>query len=470
LTIRDSGAALCDHLTRRDWLHIGALGALGLSLPTLQGARGHAASTAPAARGGSFGKAKACIIVGLTGGPPQHETWDPKPDAPAEIRGPFQPIASSVPGLRVCELMPRLAQQAHHFAVLRAVSTRDNAHSSSGYYMMTGVPHQPPNVENARPGAPNNWPSVAALVNRVKSRPGGMPASVVIPEHIWNDGNIPWPGQDAGFLGRAADPWLIHCDPSAATAQIPAIALPAEMTPLRFDERRSLLSQVNRHFDTEQRAAAVRNYDHQFRQALDMMQSGNVRRAFDLGQEPASMRDRYGRSRYAQSVLLARRLVESGISLVQINWTRMGPNLPNQGGWDTHDKNAESLRGHLMPLMDRAVSALIEDLAVRGLLDETLVVWMSEFGRTPRHNANGGRDHWGSVFSLAMAGGGVRGGVVHGSSDRLGAYPREGQVLPQDITATIFHLLGIPPATEVHDSLGRPIAVSRGGFIQQIVQ
>ncbi|MSQ97016.1 MAG: DUF1501 domain-containing protein [Gemmataceae bacterium] len=463
LTIRDSGTTLCDHLTRRDWLRIGGLGALGLSLPTLLSAR------APAARTGSFGKAKACILVGLTGGPPQHETWDPKPDAPAEIRGAFQPIASSVPGLQVCELMPRLAQQAHHFAVLRAASTRDNAHSSSGYYMMTGVPHLPANVENARPGAPNNWPSVAALVNRLKSRPGGMPASVVIPEHIWNDGNVPWPGQDAGFLGRATDPWLLHCDPSAANLNAPALAMPAEMTPLRFDERRSLLDQVNRHLDTLDRSAAVTNYNHQFRQALDMMQAGQVRRAFDMQQEPAALRDRYGRSRYAQSVLLARRLVEAGISLVQINWTRMGPNLPNQGGWDTHEKNAESLSGHLMPLMDRACSALIEDLAVRGLLDETLVVWMGEFGRTPRHNANGGRDHWGSVFSLAMAGGGVRAGVVHGSSDRLGAYPREGMVLPQDITATIFHLLGIAPGSEVHDTLGRPIAVSRGEVIRQVV-
>lgn len=467
LTIRDAGVSLCDHLTRRDWLRIGALGALGLSLPEYRNAR---AAASPTVSSGPFGRARACIIVGLTGGPPQHETWDPKPDAPEEIRGPFRPIASTVPGLQVCELMPRLAANAHHFAVLRACSTRDNAHSSSGYYMMTGVPHVPPNVENARPGAPNNWPSVASLVNRVKSRPGGMPASVVIPEHIWNDGNIPWPGQDAGFLGRAADPWLVHCDPSAPNFQIPAIAMPSEITPLRFDERQSLLAQVNRHLDRMEMAPAVAHYNHQFRQALDMMQTGSVRRAFDLEQEPAWQRDRYGRSRYAQSVLLARRLVESGISLVQINWTRMGTNLPNQGGWDTHAKNAESLRDHLMPLMDRACSALIEDLNVRGLLDETLVVWMGEFGRTPRHNSNGGRDHWGSVFSLAMAGGGVRAGVVHGASDRLGAYPREGAVLPQDVAATIFHLLGIAPGTEVHDTQGRPIPVSRGEVIRQIVQ
>ena len=464
LTIRDSGMTLCDHLTRRDWLQIGALGALGLTLPALQ----HARAVSPS-RGGSFGKAKACIILGLTGGPPQHETWDPKPDAPEEIRGPFSPIASSLPGLHVCELMPRLAQQAHRFAVLRAMTTRDNAHSSSGYYMMTGVPHVPANVENARPGAPNNWPSLAALVNKVKARPGGMPASVVLPEHIWNDGNIPWPGQDAGFLGRSADPWLIHCDPSAATAPIPAIAMPDEMTPLRLDARRSLLEQVNRHLDGLERTAAVASYGGQFGQALDMMSAGAVRRAFDIHQEPASVRDRYGRNRYAQSVLLARRLVEAGISLVQINWTRMGPNLPNQGGWDTHAQNALSLRTHLMPLMDQVCSALIEDLHQRGMLDETLVVWMGEFGRTPRHNGNGGRDHWGSVFSLALAGGGVRAGVVHGASDRQGAYPREGAVLPQDLNATIFHLFGIAPDTEVRDAVGRPIPVSRGEVIRQIV-
>jgi hypothetical protein len=464
LTIRDTGTTLCDRLTRRDWLRVGALGTLGLTLPALMSAKAQAAP-----RSGSFGKAKACILVGLTGGPPQHETWDPKPDAPAEIRGPFRPIASSLSGLNVCELMPRLAQQAHHFAVLRAVSTRDNAHSSSGYYMLTGVPHLPPNVESARVGAPNNWPSLAALVNRVKSRPGGVPAAVVLPEHIWNDGNFPWPGQDAGFLGRAADPWLVHCDPSAPNFQIPALAMPADITPIRFDERRSLLDQVNCHLDGIDRSIAASNYSNQFQQALEMMRSGRVRHAFDLQQEPTAMRDRYGRSRYAQSVLLARRLVEAGMPLVQINWTRMGPNLPNQGGWDTHEKNAESLRDHLMPIMDRVVSALIDDLAVRGLLDETLVVCMGEFGRTPRHNGNGGRDHWGSVFSLAMAGGGVRAGVVHGASDRLGAYPREGAVLPQDITATIFHLLGIAPSTEVHDTLGRPSAVSRGEVIRQVV-
>jgi uncharacterized protein (DUF1501 family) len=200
-----------------------------------------------------------------------------------------------------------------------------------------------------------------------------------------------------------------------------------------------------------------------------MMSASRVRQAFDLSREPASMRDRYGRSRYAQSVLLARRLVEAGISLVQINWTRMGPNLPNQGGWDTHERNAFALRTHLMPLMDQVCSALIEDLAARGMLDDTLVVWMGEFGRTPRHNGNGGRDHWGPVFSLAMAGGGVRPGVVHGASDRQGAYPRDGMVRPEDLNATIFHLLGIDPHTEVRDTTGRPIAVSRGEVIRQIV-
>lgn len=467
LTIQEGSTRLCDRLDRRDWLKVGSLGALGLSLGTYLQGRTQAADSPNRSR--SFGRAKRCILICLLGGPPQHETWDPKPEAPEEVRGPFRPIASSLPGLHVGELMPRLAQRAHHFAVLRAVSTRDNAHSSSGYYMLTGQPHAPMNVENARPGAPNNWPSLAALVNRVKARPGGMPASVVIPENIWNDGNIPWPGQDAGFLGRAADPWLILCDPSQPNFAVPSLSMPQEVPPLRFQHRQSLLAQVNQHLDALEQSAQARNYASQFTQALDMMQAGSIRRAFDLEQEPDRVRQRYGSFRFGQSLLLARRLVEAGMPLVQVNWTRLGANVANNGTWDTHQKNADSLKNFLMPMMDQACSALMEDLADRGLLEDTLVYWMGEFGRTPRHNGNAGRDHWGSVFSLALAGGGVRAGVVHGSSDRLGAYPREGMVPPQDLTATVFHLLGIDPHTEMQDSQGRPLPLSRGEVIRSII-
>jgi hypothetical protein len=460
LTIHDRDYRLCDGLTRREWLRAGSLGALGLSLPGLLRARA-------AAAGRPRPRARSCILLCLLGGPPQHETWDPKPDAPAEIRGPFRPIASTLPGLRVGELMPRTARLTHRCAVLRAVSTRDNAHSSSGYYMLTGQPHQPPNVENARPGAPNNWPCLGALVKRLLPRDRGLPAALTLPEHIWNTGNIPWPGQDGGWLGRTADPWLLHCDPSRPDFQVPALALPAEVPPLRFDGRRSLLEQVNRHLDAAE-GAAGRRYADDCGQAFDLLRSPRARRAFDLDGEPAALRDRYGRSRFGQSCLLARRLVEAGVPLVQVNWTRID-RAPNEGTWDTHNQNARSLQDVLMPRLDVAYSALLEDLAVRGLLGETLVVWMGEFGRTPRINGAAGRDHWGSVFSVALAGGGVRGGVVHGASDRIGAFPRDGLVRPEDITATVLHCLGIRPETEIHDHLGRPVPLSRGEVIRQIL-
>jgi hypothetical protein len=461
-----SGLNLCDGVTRRDWMHVGALGALGLSLPSLLGSR--RTQAADHASDPGSGKARACILVNLTGGPPQHETWDPKPAAPVEIRGVYQPIASSLPGLDVCELMPQSALLAHKHSVLRAVFTGDNAHSSSGYQMLTGQPHIPMNVESSRPGAPNNWPCVAAAVKWLRRRQSGLPASIVLPEHIWNDGNFPWPGQDGGFLGRTADPWLIHCDPASPAFKPPELAFPAEIPPLRFDRRQRLLEQVNSHLREVERSESVARYQSDELQALDLLQSERSRKAFEISSETASTRERYGSSRFAQSLLLARRLVEAGVTLVQVNWTRI-PGQPNQGGWDTHEKHNSTIKDVLMPIMDRAYSALIEDLDQRGLLDQTLVVWMGEFGRTPRFNPNGGRDHWGSVFSIAMAGGGVREGVVHGESDRDAAQPASGRVSAADITATIFHLLGHSPETEIRDTLGRPLPLSRGDVIRAIV-
>ena len=214
-------------------------------------------------------------------------------------------------------------------------------------------------------------------------------------------------------------------------------------------------------------ASSVKRYDDESQQALGLLGGSAARQAFDLNQEPASVRDRYGRSRYAQSVLLARRMVEAGVSLVRINWTRIA-DKPNQGGWDTHTLHAQSSKDFLMPIMDQAYSALIEDLSERGLLDETLIVWLGEFGRTPKFNANAGRDHWGSVFSIALAGGGVRGGVVHGSSDAQGAFPLEGRIEPHDLMATIYHCLGYSADTEIHDALGRPLPISRGEVIHSI--
>jgi hypothetical protein len=374
-----------------------------------------------------------------------------------------------VPGVHVGELMPRTARLLDKVCVLRALSTNDNAHSSSGYWVLTGVPHQPTNTENAKLGAPNDWPCLAAVVKKLRPARGGLPASITVPEHIWNTGMISWPGQDGGFLGRAADPWLIHCDPSSPSFQVPGLGLPPEVPAARLGERLSLLERVNRDLDNLDRSGAVGRYDTRSQQAFDLLRAGRARRAFDLDREDPRLRDRYGRNRWGQSVLLARRLVEAGVSLVQVNWTRMPGDTADSPAWDTHARNAQRLKNNLMPPMDLAYSALLDDLDQRGLLSETLVVWAGEFGRTPKHNPAGGRDHWGHVFSVALAGGGVCGGQVYGASDSIGGHPRDGRVQPQDLTATIFHCLGYAPSTEIHDALGRPLPLSRGEAIRQLL-
>jgi hypothetical protein len=444
-------------------LRVGGLSVAGLSLPRWL------ASRAAVAAESSEGRAKSCILVFLLGGPPQHETWDPKPDAPAEVRGEFKPIASATPGLHVGELMPRTARLTPHIAVLRAMSSNDNAHSSSGYWMLTGYPHVPSNVENAKPGAPNDRPCLGGVVKRLRPERGGLPAAVTLPEEIWNTGRLVWPGQDGGFLGRKADPWLLTCDPNAADFQVPGLQLPSELPPMRVDVRRSLLDGVNRHLDAIDRSGRIAQWDGISQQAFDLIRSPRGRQAFALDQEPPALRDRYGRNRFGQSMLLARRLVEAGVSLVQVNWQRWETDTPDAPAWDTHAKNAERLKTALMPPMDLAYSALLEDLAARGLLDETLVVWMGEFGRTPKINGRGGRDHWGHVYSVALAGGGIRGGQVHGASDAIGGHPKEGRVQPSDLSATIFHCLGYRPETELRDPFDRPISLSKGEIIRPIL-
>jgi len=438
-------------LSRRDWLRIGGLSAFGLSGLKVANAQRETAS---------FGKAKSCIVLFLMGGPPQHETFDPKPDAPVEVRGEGQAIATNVPGIRYGHQLPRVARHADKLCILRALSTNDNAHSSSGYWMLTGQPHQPMNSENSKPGAPNDWPSTAAIVQRLRPGRNGLPAAVALPEHIWNDGNLTWPGQDGGFLGRTADPWLVTCDPSQAGFEISGLTLPAEVSPSRLEGRLTLLQRVARKVEAA-------GFAHQYRQAIDLVH-GKGREAFRLEREPSKLRERYGLNRWGQSVLLARRLIEAGVSLVQVNWTRAAGEMGGSPAWDTHAKHFANL-ANLMPRLDLSLSALLEDLHLRGLLDSTLVVVMGEFGRTPRLNPNAGRDHWGPVFSVALAGGGIRGGHVYGASDNIGAYPRDGRVLPQDLQATLFHCLGHRPDTEMHDTQGRPLAITRGQVIRPVL-
>lgn len=467
LSFQANSTRLCDRITRREWLRVGGLGAFGLSAGSLRSA--HAAQ--PAATGelaASFGKAKRCIVLFMLGGPPQHETWDPKPQAPTEIRGDFGTIATATPGYHVGELMPQTAKLTEQIAVLRAMATDDNAHSSSGYWMLTGRPHSPKGQENALPGAPNNWPSLPAVVRHLKGDHTSLPGAIRLPEEIWNTGRIVWPGQDAGWLGNHADPWLVTCDPNKADFHVPDIGLPVEISPERFSRRNALRNFMNEHVPSLANTP-VKRWSSWQHKAVELLGSTGAQSAFALDQENAAIRDRYGRNRFGQSVLLARRLIEQGVSLVQVNWTRWEDDENVAPAWDTHAKNAERLKNALMPPMDQAYSALLEDLSERGMLEDTLVVWMGEFGRSPKINASGGRDHWGHCFSVALAGGGVRGGVVHGQSDRQGGYPLDGRVEPQDLSATVYHCLGIDPETTIRDRFGRPLAITTGQPIRAVL-
>ncbi|MSR56833.1 MAG: DUF1501 domain-containing protein [Planctomycetaceae bacterium] len=469
LRILGSRARLCDGLTRREMFRVGGLGALGLSLPTLLHARALQATESARAALPRRGTAKSCIVLFLMGGPPQQSTWDPKPEGPAEIRGEFGPISTAVPGVQFCELLPNMSRLADRVAVLRAMSSGDSAHSSSGYYMMTGQPHAPMNFENANPGFPNDYPNMGAIVRKLLPARGNLPTTVRLPHRISNTDGSVWPGQDSGFLGRNSDLWLLNCTPAAAEFRVSEFSLNVDVTDHRLSERRTLLEQINQRLDAAERSGVPGNYGRLTEQAFSLLNSTASRQAFQINRETDAMRDRYGRTQFGQSVLLGRRLIEAGVNLVQVNWYR-GPDEPSDAPcWDSHAREAQRLKTVLCPPADQAMATLIEDLEERGLLDETLIVCMAEFGRTPRFNPAGGRDHWGHVYSVALAGGGIRGGVVYGASDAIGGYPKDGKVQPQDLTATIFHCLGLDPQTEIHDTLGRPIPISRGEAIRPIL-
>ncbi len=462
LRILGNSLPMCDSISRRELLRVGGIGLGSLALPQLLQRRAQGSTQRP--------RAKSAIVLFVTGGFPQHESWDPKPDAPAEIRGEFGVIPTRTPGYFVGELMPKTAQLTDKIAVIRSMVTGDNAHSTSGYQMLTGVPHAPLNRENARPGRPNDWPAVGGIVQALRPAQGGLPASVALPRRIANNnGQDPWPGTDAGFLGRQYDPWLLECNPADEKFGVPGCQLADDITPLRLGDRRSLLEQFGDHANSIERTAAAANLDIYRQQAIDLIAGGNARAAFDLGQESDATRDRYGRTIFSQSVLLARRLIESGVSLVQVQWASNDKKRPNGGGWDTHEKHNESLKGWLMPEFDQVYSALLLDLQDRGLLDETLVCMITEFGHTPKFNAKAGRDHWGRVFSIALAGGGIRGGVVYGASDRHAAEPLSDIVRPCDYLATVFHCLGFEPDTMIHDVQGRPFPISRGTVLESLL-
>lgn len=417
------------HLARRDFVRVGALSSFGLSLPMLFGRR---------AQGGVRAKAKSCILIWLDGGPSHLETFDLKPEAPAEVRGPFSPIKTSVPGVEICELLPGLAKQMHRCAIIRSMTSPLGEHGLANQYMMTGY----------KPSMALRYPSLGSMISHQRSSGSDLPDYISIKESA---------AAGSGYLSARYEPFVIKDDPAKPDFQIQDMNPFPDVDPIRLGRRKDFL----RTFDGSA-GSAVGQVDEPFAQAMRLLNSSQAKQAFHLGDESAQTRDRYGARSFGQGCLLARRLVERGVSFVTVNYS----------GWDTHESLVLSLKlGYsgakvgvgLLPTLDQGLSSLIDDLAVRNLLDETLIVVMGEFGRTPKLNTRGGRDHWPRVFSVLLAGGGVRGGQVIGASDRTGESPSESAVTPADLAFSIYSLLGIDPQLELRTGDGRPVRVNQDG-------
>jgi uncharacterized protein (DUF1501 family) len=453
---------------RRELLRVGSLGLLGLGLPELLRAR----AAAPAKR---TRKARACILLFMWGGPAQQDTWDPKPDAPAEYRGEFGTIATRTPGLRVCEHLPRLARHTDKLALLRAMTHPDVDHTTATHYLLTGraVP---------RRGAPRaeDWPAYGSVLGWLGRGRGPLPPFVSMMPVVPNGAPRfveESHGQDAGWLGPAYHPMRVDADASKPDYRVADFSLRAEVTAARADARRRLLDDLDRQRRGLERQLDVAAMGAHYERAFSLLASRGTADAFDLARESLAVRERYGMNTHGQAVLQARRLVEAGVPLVTVFWQNDG--LTNVSVyWDTHSRNFVDLKTRLCPPADQALSALLEDLDQRGLLDETLVLWTGEMGRTPRVGQSvvggagagrDGRDHWPHVFTAVLAGGGVRGGVVHGASDRYAAYPAANATPPEDLAATVYHCLGVDPRTELRDRLGRPLTLCDGSPIVAVL-
>jgi hypothetical protein len=444
-------------LTRREILQVGYTGLVGVGLSSL------VPSARSVAGDGVTPRARSVVLVFLTGAPSHIDTLDPKPDAPAEVRGSFQPIQTSAPGIAVCEQLPLLAARADRFAIVRSMTHGLPSHEHATHFMLTGIDRAPPGSTHM--ASRYDWPCYASSLAAARPRTDGIPTGVMLPTYLNN--GYGFSGQNAGQLGAKFDPWHIKRDPNEPGFRADELELPPGLTADQVADRRRLLQEIDDQTRSIDRlGASGASFSEQQARAFGVLTANRVRRAFELDREDPRLRDRYGRHMFGQSLLLARRLVEAGVPIVQANMGHMN-------NWDTHNQCCEQLKSRLLPPWDRAMSAFLDDMQARGLLDETLVVAVGEFGRTPKlgrdngGNITGadGRDHWAGCFSAIFAGAGIRGGQVLGRSDKFGAYPASSPFFPSDLGATIFDSLGLDPNSEVHDPLGRPLAISQGAVM-----
>jgi hypothetical protein len=466
LSIPGKSGSTCDGFSRREFLRVGGAGMLGLSLGDIF--RLQAASTAPASGDSKagWGKAQSVILLFLQGGPSHIDIWDPKPDAPSNIRGEFKPIKSNVPGISLSETMPLLARQMDKATLIRSLSYTPAGlfnHTAAIYQMMTGyTPDRVSPSGQLEPPSPSDFPHAGSQISRLKPPGTPMLPFVMLPRPL-QESNIIGKGGTAGFLGPAFDPYYFYQDPHKEI-KLDDLTLRKNVSKERFSRRAKLLDQVNAAMPEIDKAVEGYALDRYYEKAFDLILSGRARDAFDLSKEPESMRDRYGRHTFGQGCLLARRLIEAGTRFVQMNWPSVANGDPTVDAWDTHAANFGPLRNLHCPKLDSGLSALLEDLDQRGMLKETMVIAVGEFGRSPRlgvstsgnSNSPDGRDHWPYCYTGLIAGAGIQRGALYGKSDATASSPIENPVHPTQLLATIYHALGINPHTIVYNHLNQP--------------
>lgn len=467
LSIPGQPGSTCDGFSRRELLRIGGAGLFGVSLADVMRLQALAAEKPTSEKHApGWGKAKSVVLLFLQGGPSHIDIWDPKPDAPSNIRGEFQAIRSKLPGVWLSETMPKLAKVLDKTTLIRSVSYTPAGlfnHTAAIYQMMTGyTPDRVSPSGQLEPPAPNDFPHMGSQIARLRPIKDPMLPFVMMPRPL-QESNVIGKGGTGGFLGPAFDPYYFYQDPNKAV-KLDDLALRQGVSSNRMKRRASLLEKVNAQMPEFDKTLENFALDDYYQKAFDLILSGRARTAFDLTQESAEMRDRYGRHTFGQGCLTARRLIEAGTRFVQMNWPAVANGNPKIDAWDTHAANFGPLRDLHCPKLDSGLSTLISDLDDRGLLDETLVVAIGEFGRSPRlgvstsgnGNAPDGRDHWPYCYTALMAGAGIQRGTVYGKSDATGSSPVENPVHPTQILATIYHALGIEPSTIVYNHLNQP--------------